>query len=236
MAPSGSSRKTAAPKVKGEDWALAEAAITVAPRLLLYGPPGTGKTSWAVRRLENPIVVTLTPHTFAAELRGTILPIGDEAQMLDGALALAMREDRPLVLDEIGRAGKDAQAALLGGCAEGPSCMVTIPATGETVTPVGTGYKIIATANEISGMEPPLLDRFLRHAVIGPSPDLLATLPEAYRGVCDASARSQESISPRSWLRFAHFEKAGMKRDQAAALAFGERAEVMVDSLDVAAT
>lgn len=70
---------------------------------LLTGPPGTGKTAMAEASYgEELITVIITGETTVGELVGSFIPDGKGGyEWIDGPLLVAVKEGRPILLDEL---------------------------------------------------------------------------------------------------------------------------------------
>lgn len=70
---------------------------------LLQGPPGTGKTAMAEAAFGDELVtIVITGETTVSELVGSFIPDGKGGYVwVDGPLLVAVREGRPILLDEI---------------------------------------------------------------------------------------------------------------------------------------
>lgn len=227
----------AAPPVT--DWELIEELLELDDlrTMLLHGRYGSGKTWCAIfkgRRAEY--VVTLTPETCAAELRGTWIPRGDSFEWHDGPFTAALRQGARLVVNEISHASDDVMALLYPVLENVETARLTLP-TRETVVPA-PGFQVIATDNaDPEDLPPALLDRFeFVQPVHEPHPEALARLSEPLRHAARRcfALEEERAISLRSWLVLDRLrDKLGLER--AARAVFGpERGIQIVDGLALA--
>lgn len=213
-------------------WNLIERAISEVDRVLLYGPPGTGKTTAAtlVGEPVNPMAVTLTEETPAAELRGHFIPKGGEFMWMDGPGVSAMRHGHRLVLNEIDHCSQDCSTllhVLLDDRKLLDKTGLTLP-SGETVRPA-PGYKVIATMNgEPGDLTPALRDRFLCIEVETPHPKAIESLPKDLRPIARDTCKIKDPtrrISLRQWKQYDDLRTKGFSANEAAKLTFAERAD-----------
>lgn len=69
--------------------------------VLLYGPPGTGKTAMVEAAFPDLLTVTGTENTLVDDFLGGFLPTPDGGyEFFYGPLVVAMREGRPLLVDD----------------------------------------------------------------------------------------------------------------------------------------
>ena len=101
--------------VPADDWEFVERVMRSrrTRTVYLWGPPGTGKTYTSMRygvEDQEVFVVTLTPETPAAELRGFWMPKGNEFVWQDGIFVEAMRKGARVVINEVSHASSDVLA------------------------------------------------------------------------------------------------------------------------------
>lgn len=220
-------------------WELATAALSTGRNVLLTGPAGTGKTYAAQRQLPagspEPLTVTLTAETSAADLLGYYVNGPEGFRWQDGPALAAWRAGARLILNEVDKLGADAESALHAIADEGPSAGIRT-AAGETVRPA-KGFHVVATTN--SAAEDALrmegtADRFpVRVHIDQPHPAALAALPEDLRNAAASSWNDSPRISMRQWRAFAEL-RVTLTAETAAHLVFGPRASAVLDSLNVA--
>jgi nitric oxide reductase NorQ protein len=70
-------------------------------RVLLYGPPGTGKTAMVEAAFPDLLTVAGTGDTTVEDFLGNYIPLPDGGyEFVHGPLVVAMREGRPLLVDD----------------------------------------------------------------------------------------------------------------------------------------
>lgn len=156
---------------------------------------------------------------------------------MDGPATTAWRSGGRLILDEIDHAGDDALSFLLGVLDDAPTARLVLGTTGEVITP-HERFQVVATMNgEPEDLPPALADRFpVSVNVNAPHPAAVASLPEDLRPIgmsLSAHSDPDRRIPLRSLLEFDRLRAAVGKAD-AAMLIFGDRAQEIVDALDIA--
>jgi nitric oxide reductase NorQ protein/cobaltochelatase CobS len=130
-------------------------ALAAGMNVLLKGPPGVGKsflTRYLCARTNRPLYrITLSETTYREDLLGQIHlvtgPGGDSVtEWVDGPLTRAAREGGVLLMDEINAADANTVAALNAVMEGRRTRSLTIPRTGETITP-HEQFRVVATAN-----------------------------------------------------------------------------------------
>lgn len=123
--------------------------------VILKGPPGVGKSylaKYICAQTNRPLYrVTLSETTYREDLLGHLqlvsAPGGESVtSWVDGPLTRAVREGGTLLLDEINAADANTAAALNAVMEQEDTRSLTIPQTGEVVTP-HEEFGVIATAN-----------------------------------------------------------------------------------------
>lgn len=225
-------------------WHLAESLLGVGKTCLLHGPAGTGKTFAAEHHLPEgspePIVLTLTDETSAADLFGFYVAGPHGFEWRDGPATRAARAGARFVVNEIDHASGDAIAALYCIADESASARWTL-ANGETLRPAA-GFHTVATSNAtpdeaLNGEG--VADRFkLRVHLDTPHPASVAALPEDLRSAAEASCvhpDESQRLTMRTWRAFADLRERLGDALLAAQITFGaHRAQPVLDSLAVA--
>ena len=130
-------------------------ALSLGMNVVLKGPPGVGKSylaKYLCARTNRPLFrITLSETTYREDLLGHLHLLSSdtgttETQWIDGPLTRAVREGGILLLDEINAADANTVAALNAVMEGKETRTLTIPQTGETITP-HEEFRVIATAN-----------------------------------------------------------------------------------------
>lgn len=226
-------------------WHLAETILGTGRTCMLHGPAGTGKTFAAENHqpegAPEPVVVTLTNETSAADLLGYYITGPDGFRWQDGPATRAARIGARLVVNEIDHASGDVIAALYQIADEAASARWTL-GNGETLRPAA-GFHLVATSNaapEEALTGEGIQSRFaVRVHVDQPHPASVAALPEDLRKAAEASCvhpDETQRLTMRTWRAFADLRAELGDALTAAKLAFGpNRAQPILDSLAVAA-
>jgi nitric oxide reductase NorQ protein len=137
------------------DVAVVTRALAARMNVVLKGPPGVGKSFLArylAARTNRPLYrITLSETTYREDLLGHMHlvtgPGGESVtEWVDGPLTRAVREGGLLLLDEINAADANTVAALNAVMEGHRTRSLTIPQTGETITP-HEQFRVVATAN-----------------------------------------------------------------------------------------
>jgi nitric oxide reductase NorQ protein len=137
------------------DVQVATKALEEGMNIILKGPPGVGKSylaKYICAQTNRPLYrVALSETTYREDLLGHLqlvsAPGGDSVtSWVDGPLTRAAREGGMLLLDEINAADANTAAALNAVMEQEDTRSLTIPQTGEVVTP-HPEFGVIATAN-----------------------------------------------------------------------------------------
>ena len=224
-------------------------------RVLLYGWPATGKSKFGHMLAERLGVesypVTLNEDMGAADLIGMQMPDGKAGvTFLEGPATRAFRGG-VLNLDEIDKAGPDAQVKLHSILDDADTARLYLP-TGETVTPA-KNFCVVATMNATPDALPePIRSRFqITVNVSSPAPGILSTLQEreepcgnVYRFAAAlvgayAGAEGDEGKPPwfdsRQMLTFSDLILDGVAADIAARWVWESRGEEILDHLKLGA-
>lgn len=207
--------------LEADEWAVAEAVIGVADKVLLYGPPGTGKTTVAATHNlggRKVFSVTMTEEKSASELVGHLTPVGDVFEWMDAPGAASWRVDPGtglagrLVINEIDHAAGDALDVLHVLCDDPAIASLTLPKHDlETIRP-GKGFQVVATMNGTPDSLPEAVrDRFpVAIPLNSVRPSALAALDEDLRRPAATTSTigdSRRRIGIRAWFAFQHLRR-----------------------------
>jgi MoxR-like ATPase len=240
--PSKPARPPEAAAVPADDWPFVERVLAspVGRTVYLWGPPGTGKTYTSCRvglRGRDLYVITLTPESPAAELRGFWIPKGDQFVWQDGIFVDAMRKGGRVVINELFHASDDVLAILHPVLESKETAQLTLPNL-ETVV-AAEGFQVICTDNYApDDLSDALRDRFDSNLHVNrPHPDALARLSDELREVAlrTFDLESERAVSVRSWLKVQAFESEFGRRDALRAVFGRERGEQLFKALALAA-
>lgn len=130
-------------------------ALELGMNVVLKGPPGVGKsflTRYICSMTNRPLYrVTLSETTYREDLLGHLHLVSATdgetvTEWIDGPLTSAVREGAVLLLDEINAADANTVAALNAVMEQRATRSLTIPQTGEQITP-HEEFRVVATAN-----------------------------------------------------------------------------------------
>ncbi len=206
-------------------WVLAEIALKYLNHVFLWGPPGVGKSYLASRAGHDPISVTLCEDLSVQELMGHWIP-GQTWEFHYGPIALAFKEGRLLVINEISRASGSVHDFLLAVLDGHDVARFALPST-ESLVP-GPGFKVISTSNSAPDtLDPALRSRFEAEIYLpSPHPQLLERFDRDYPGLGKALANSfldpERALDPRRLLSCVKLLEAGVPLRAAAGLSFGD--------------
>ncbi|MAG34495.1 MAG: hypothetical protein CL908_26790 [Deltaproteobacteria bacterium] len=207
-------KKKKTPNLAADDWLFVEGVLAshCAHTIFLWGPPGTGKTFVSCRSGADErevFVITLTPETPAAELRGFWMPKGDQFVWQDGVFVAAMRKGARVVINEISHASADVLAILHPVLESRETARLTLPNL-ETVVPA-PGFQVVCTDNlPLDQLPEALRDRFKSVMHIDrPHPDALCRLRPDLRAAAlrTFDLESDRAVSIRGWLAVQEFEE-----------------------------
>jgi nitric oxide reductase NorQ protein/cobaltochelatase CobS len=130
-------------------------ALELGMNVVLKGPPGVGKsflTRYVCSMTNRPLYrVTLSETTYREDLLGHLHLVSTDdgetvTEWIDGPLTRAVREGAVLLLDEINAADANTVAALNAVMEQRATRSLTIPQTGEQITP-HEEFRVVATSN-----------------------------------------------------------------------------------------
>jgi nitric oxide reductase NorQ protein/cobaltochelatase CobS len=130
-------------------------ALELGMNVVLKGPPGVGKsflTRYICSMTNRPLYrVTLSETTYREDLLGHLHLVSANdgetvTEWIDGPLTSAVREGAILLLDEINAADANTVAALNAVMEQRATRSLTIPQTGEQITP-HEEFRVVATSN-----------------------------------------------------------------------------------------
>lgn len=130
-------------------------ALELGMNVVLKGPPGVGKSflaRYVCAQTNRPLYrQTLSETTYREDLVGHLHLVSSTSgetvtKWIDGPLTRAAREGAILLLDEINAADANTVAALNAVMEQRETRSLTIPQTGEQITP-HEEFRVIATAN-----------------------------------------------------------------------------------------
>lgn len=213
-------------------------------RICLAGPPGTGK-SFAVRMLKRDYEnVTLFPSQFTEYVLASQALRNGDTICIPGPIAKAAQEGKPIVIDEFDQFSPDVRTVLHAALDDFDQCRLTLP-DGSNISPK-PGYCVIATTNaDPKGFPSALLDRFdLILNVNEPAPGIVESvstvnpalgqyLGQYYKDAYPGSFyfTPPTPMSSRTALRFARLTNAGLDKDVALSLVFGQHAPTIANCL-----
>lgn len=218
--------------MKFNEWALIEAVLPHAAKILLYGPPGTGKTYAASLGLlngKNVHSVTMTEETPSESLRGHFVPAGNVMRWMDGPAIAAWRGGDRLVINEIDHALGDALDFLHVVCDDPQIARISLPKEDHELVQPAPGFQVVATMNGEPGDLPEALrDRFqVKIRVTTIAKGALDILSEDLRKVAvDTSTNigSESRLSVRAWHAYDKL-RVQIGEEMAAQAVFGARAD-----------
>ncbi|URP22258.1 AAA-ATPase [Microbacterium phage Big4] len=147
---------------------------------LLQGPPGTGKTAMAESAFGDELLtIVINAETTTGELVGSFIPDGEgEYMWADGPLLTAVKEGRPILLDEI-LLGDPKMLSVLYPLMDGRNFLSVSENPTIGIVPAEKGFFAIGTGNpNVPGakMSEALSSRFPLQVEVTTDYDLLTSL------------------------------------------------------------
>lgn len=169
---------------------------------LLRGNPGTGKTALADATFPDLVPVACTGDTTTAHLVGSWLPNPDGTfRWVDGPLTTAMREGRPLLLDEIDRLAHEVSSIVFSAM-DGRRLLRIDDRPDLPLVQAADGFYVIGTYNprNLGGQPLPeaLLSRFAIQVEVGTDHDACEALgvPEKFVALSrNLSTQAAQSVA-----------------------------------------
>jgi nitric oxide reductase NorQ protein len=162
--------------------------------VLLYGPPGTGKTAMVEAAFGDLLTVAGTGDTVVDDFLGSFIPLPDGGyEFVHGPLVTAMREGRPLLVDDATLIPPRVLAVLYPAM-DGRG-LITIPAYRNERVEAADGFYVVAGHNPgVHGaiLTEALASRFEVHVEVTTDWDLAKHLGVPARAVQAAIALNQK--------------------------------------------
>ena len=163
--------------------------------VLLYGPPGTGKTAMVEAAFADLLTVAGTGDTIVDDFLGSYIPLPDTGgyQFVHGPLVVAMREGRPLLVDDATLIPPKVLSVLYPAM-DGRN-VIHIPAHRNETVQATDGFYVIAGHNPgVHGaiLTEALASRFGVHIEVATDWDLARRLGVAKPAIAAAVALNQD--------------------------------------------
>ena len=140
-------RKMTIDGVVSSDVAMVRAAVGTKNPVLLYGPPGTGKTALMEAACNDALTIQGTIETETADFVGSWVQEPDGTySWVDGPLAVAVAEGRPLIIDEIALIDPRSLAVVYG-VMDGRDELVVTQNPKRGVIKVAPGFIVLGAFN-----------------------------------------------------------------------------------------